>query len=83
MPRVAKVLTLRVSRESVDGLIGQVACYAAGVLVLILGLTALPRFATTRFELFVGTIAVSTLAMVCVLMGLVLGVLMARSHPGD
>jgi hypothetical protein len=61
-----------VSREGLDRLVAQGACYAGGILILLLGLTSLPRFATTRFELFVGTVAVGTMAMVSVLMGLVL-----------
>ena len=52
--------------------IGQLACFAAAPAVMILSLLGTVKFAATPFEVFLGVIGSSGLALLLVILGLLL-----------
>lgn len=72
MSRLRRILDWRLTSEATAARIGQLACFAAGPAVLVVALRALPRFAATPGEMFLGVLASCAVALLLVVMGLVL-----------
>jgi hypothetical protein len=81
MSRLRRVLNWRLSSEGFDVRVAQLLCFVAGPLVLVVALSALPRFAATRGEIFIGVLASSAVALLIVLMGLVLPLTRLKANP--
>lgn len=64
--------TRRISRESVDVGIAQIACYLGGIGILILGFWKLTRMPVTEAELFFGVLLVLLTAVVMIAIGLLM-----------
>jgi len=72
MSRLRRILAQRVTSDATAARLGQFACFVAGPAILVVGLRALPRFAATPGEVFLGVLGSSAVALLLIVMGLVL-----------
>ena len=70
--RITGVLNYKISTDVFDRTWGQVACFAAGVLVLALSFWKLTRLELTEAQLFLGVLLSLAVPLLCILIGLVL-----------
>lgn len=70
-----------IGNTSWDTRLGEWGAYAAALTLFVVGMRAVPEHATNRWELLVGTLAVLTLDVVLVLLGLVAGMRKPASGP--
>lgn len=69
-PMSRGLLRRRLTSDATIARVVQALCFAAGPAVLIVALRALPRFAGTPFEVFLGVLASSAVALLLVVLGL-------------
>ena len=69
---MSRSLWAQVSSPSTDTRLGQLACFTAGPLLLVLALLAVARFAATGGELVIGVLASLSLSLLLVVLGMVL-----------
>jgi len=67
-----RVLGMRLSSERFDVRLGQLLCFAAGPLLLVVALGGLARLALTPGEAFIGVLASLAMALLLVILGIVL-----------
>ena len=72
MSRMLRLFQWQVSTEQWDIRFGQIACWAFAIAILMCGYSAVIRFATSEFEIMIGLVAVSCLAMQTVIIGMVM-----------
>jgi len=74
MHRLTRLVGLRLTSEGLDARVLQAACFVAGPAVLVVGLQAVGRMASTPGEAINGTLAAGSLAVILVVLGLVVDV---------
>ncbi len=71
MRRLRRLIGLRLTSERLDVGLARGACFVAGPAVLVVGLQAVGRMASTPGEAINGALAAGTLAVLLVVLGLV------------
>lgn len=82
MSRIFQPLTRPLTSVAFDAKVGQVACWLASGLVLVLGMLKLCRLPLNETELFFGILLVSAVSLLGTLLGLVLPIA-ARASTSD
>lgn len=70
--RMPQGMERKLTSDRFDAGFGQVACWLAAVLMLVLGFVKLTSLSLTETELFLGVMLVLTLALLCVNLGMLL-----------
>lgn len=65
-----------------EGVLLQIACHAAGVAVMVLGLRKLPEVATSERDIFFGVVMVMTLGLLMIVVGMLVEVLFWQKKQG-
>jgi hypothetical protein len=71
MKPVLHVLAVRLSDESFDARLGQLACSLAGVAILPLAFVAVTRHAGSRADMVLGSGLACLLSLLCILLGMI------------
>lgn len=82
MSRLRRIAGLRLCSEGRAARVAQGLCFAAAPFILYCAAVALRRFATTPGEVVVGLLAAGAACLLCVVLGLLLPLSVARGPAG-
>ena len=87
MSRLLNLFRWQISSNRFDAGFGQSTCFVGAIAVLIFGFSAISRFATTEYEIVIGLVSVSCLAMQAVVIGMILPIVVenesSRKRTGE
>lgn len=72
MQRIRQHMGRSLSTGSFDAQCGQITCYIAAILILVLAMWKLTTLQVTEVELFLGLLLTLVLTILCVILGLLL-----------
>ena len=78
---MARLLNLRICTDSFAVRIVQAVCFIAGPVILLAALAAVAKFASSPFEVLIGVLAGSTVALLVVLLGFVMPLAFRQVKP--
>lgn len=78
---ISQLLGYRITSDAWDGRLGQLVCFLAGVLVLVLSLWKLTRLELTEAQLFFGVLLSLAVPLLFIVVGLLLPISAALRRP--